>query len=565
MAERSLEVTFLAAVKAGVLDILGLFDSAQWFRQGADWTAWRAFLAAVYGLPMSDREYDIYRICTGRKDPPRRKVRETWLGVGRRGRKSAIMATIGVYEAAFCDHDNYLAPGEYVRVPVMSKNKDDAAQIRRYAGELLNDPALAWLLEGQPTTELIRLRTRAEISIRAASIMGGRTFATRAALLDEQAYWPTDDAAEPDIEVLRGIKPSMANVPGALIVGASSLYARRGLLYAAMRDYWGVDGQDDVLAWKATTLMMHDTPAIRSYVDQAWKDDPASAVAEVGRPEKSAAIEFRTDVETYMPIELIEAITDHDQVTDRPPQLGVQYVAFVDPSGGSGDAMTLAIAHYDQRHGKSILDALRETPAPFDPDTVAREHCALLKTYRVHQVTGDAYAGEWPRSAYQRGGHAQDCPQQHDHRATCSCAGEPWRAEQREKQPAGGPWRVGYDVSEFDRSELYSRFLPLARAGRVVLLRHQALLLQLQRLERKVYRQREIIDHPAGNHDDIANAVAGALVHCDLARAHMREAEPPPADNIEAHTRQIQGWIRDRLKRQAKASRRTSGRGTGVA
>ena len=536
--EQDFPSVFRAAVKRGELTILQLFDNAEWFEGASDWTAWRAFLCAVYALPMTDQEYDIFRTCTGRCEPPKRKVREAWLACGRRARKSAIMATIGVFEAAFHEHDVYLAPGEYVRVPVMSKNKDDAAQIRRYAGALLEQPALSWMVEGEPTIEVVRLSCRAEITIRAASIMGGRTFATRAALLDEQAFWPHDDAAQPDQEILRGLRPSMSNVPGALIVGASSLWARRGLLYENIRDYWGVDGQDDVLAWKATTLMMHDTPAIREFVGMEWDRDPVSALAEVGRPDKSAAIEFRTDVETYMPIELIDAVTDKD-VFERAPQLGVQYIAFVDPSGGSADAMTLAIAHYDQRQGKTILDLIEEHAPPFDPDAVARKHCEILQRFRIKHVTGDAYAGEWPRAAYARGGHALECPQQRDHHAACTCSARPERAELSDKRPLGGPWTVTYNVSEHDKSRIYTMFLPLARAGRVVLLKNQVLSVQLQNLERRASRQREIVDHPQGMHDDVANAVAGVVVHCDLAKAHMRDQAPPPEDNVQAHIRDI--------------------------
>ena len=35
-----------------------------------DWTAWQAFLAAAFGLPMSEAELALYRACTGRETPP---------------------------------------------------------------------------------------------------------------------------------------------------------------------------------------------------------------------------------------------------------------------------------------------------------------------------------------------------------------------------------------------------------------------------------------------------------------------------------------------------------------
>jgi hypothetical protein len=39
---------------------------ARWFRDVETWAAWRAFLAALFGLPMDDEQAEIYRGCTGR-------------------------------------------------------------------------------------------------------------------------------------------------------------------------------------------------------------------------------------------------------------------------------------------------------------------------------------------------------------------------------------------------------------------------------------------------------------------------------------------------------------------
>ena len=48
------------------------------------------------------------------------------------------------------------------------------------------------------------------------------------------------------------------------------------------------------------------------------------------------------------------------------PVAGTAYVAFVDPSGGSADSMTLAIAHRDV-DGRAILDAIRCPQAAVQP------------------------------------------------------------------------------------------------------------------------------------------------------------------------------------------------------
>jgi hypothetical protein len=61
----------------------------------------------------------------------------------------------------------------------------------------------------------------------------------------------------------------------------------------------------------------------------------------------------------------------------------------------------------------------------------------------------------------------------------------------------------------------------MLNSGGVELLDHPRLLSQLVSLERRQHRSgRDVIDHPPGSHDDLANAAAGALVACN------REGEP---------------------------------------
>jgi hypothetical protein len=168
------------------------------------------------------------------------------------------------------------------------------------------------------------------------------------------------------------------------------------------------------------------------------------------------------------------------------PVSGVHYVGFCDPSGGSADAMTLSIAHRAGDEG--VLDCLREIKPPFSPDAVVGEFADLLKSYGLHRVSGDKYGGLWPAERFKT--HS-----------------------------------ITYEPSERTKSQLYTEVLPLLNSGRVELLDHPRLIAQLCGLERRTARGgRESIDHPpcAGQHDDIANAAAGALV---LAAGQLSKAE----------------------------------------
>ena len=73
------------------------------FRAGT-WVVWRVFLAALFGLPMTDDQLTAYRRFTGRSAPPTAALHEAWLVIGRRGGKSFMLAVIAGDMVAF-DYD----------------------------------------------------------------------------------------------------------------------------------------------------------------------------------------------------------------------------------------------------------------------------------------------------------------------------------------------------------------------------------------------------------------------------------------------------------------------------
>jgi len=123
----------------------------------------------------------------------------------------------------------------------------------------------------------------------AASYRSLRGYTVISALLDELAWWPTDDSANPDHEIIAAIKPAMSTIPNAMLLCASSPYAQRGALFDAFKRHYGQDGP--VLVWKAPTRTMNPTVP-QSVIDAAMEADPLSAAAEY-------MAQFRTDVENY--------------------------------------------------------------------------------------------------------------------------------------------------------------------------------------------------------------------------------------------------------------------------
>ena len=335
---------------------------APWFKSKSDWAAWMAFLAALYALPMTPEMLLTYQQCTGRIAPHTVAALEAWLICGRRAGKSFIMALNAVFIACFGEYRKHLARGERGTVLVIATDRRQARNIIRYIRGLLEGiPMLKRMVERE-TTESFDLKNAITIEVAAASFKSVRGYTIVAALCDEIAFWPSEDAAEPDFAILDALRPAMATIPSAKLLCASSPYARRGALYDAFTRYYGKD-DTNVLVWKANTRTMNPTVP-QAIIDQAFERDPASASAEYGA-------EFRNDISQFVSREAIEACLS-PRVLERSRVPGVIYQAFVDPSGGSSDSMTLAIAHRqatpDNKKAIGVLDAVREIRAPFSPD-----------------------------------------------------------------------------------------------------------------------------------------------------------------------------------------------------
>jgi hypothetical protein len=433
------------------------------------WTTWFVFLKALFALPMTELELAVYQRLTRRENAPTQQAEEAWLVVGRRGGKSFIVALVAVFLACFRTYDQYLQRGERGTVMVIATDRRQARIIMRYIVALLHHvPMLKDMIERQES-ESIDLSNRITIEVHSASIRTIRGYTLVAAILDEIAFWFGEDHANPDVEILEALRPAMATVPGALMLGLSSPYRRSGVLYDEYRRHFGQD-HDPVLVIQADSKTMNPTIA-QSVIDRAYERDPLSAAAEYGA-------DFRSDVAGFLSFDWIDRAVQTGRSEIAPlgwiDRQTVEYHAFADPSGGGRDAFTLAISH---REGELIvLDALRGRRPPFDPSSVVADYSKLLKQYRCFSVMGDRYSGEWVVEAFRQQG-------------------------------------ITYRPSDLSKSELYLEVEPLFATGTVRLLDQRVLQTELLQLERRTGRAgRDNVDHPPGGHDDFANAACGALV-----------------------------------------------------
>jgi len=266
-----------------------------WFRDKT-WQAWRAFLAAQFGLPMDKAALETYQRHTGRKSAPEGPCKEGWLIVGRRGGKSLVSALTAVFLACFRDYREFLAPGERGTVMVIAADRRQARVVFRYIQGFLDSvPMLAQMVESR-TKETINLTNRVTIEVHTANFRAVRGYTVVAAICDEIAFWRSEDSANPDTEILNGLRPGMATVPGALLLCISSPYARRGALWEAYRKHYGQDG-DPVLVWQAETRAMNPAVDEKVIAEAFEQDEAATALARSSCPRGAWSIMSRPILE----------------------------------------------------------------------------------------------------------------------------------------------------------------------------------------------------------------------------------------------------------------------------
>lgn len=425
------------------------------FRNLKQWKAWVSFLKAFYGLSMTAEELEIFQECTRRTSVPENGFDEAVLICGRRSGKSFISSFCAALTALTYETDS--TTGDMPQVFVIAQDKQAARVNLSYIRAFCECVPGA---VAKKTKESIELANGVEIRTQTCSFRSTRGYHLIFAAAEEMASWRDENFANPDIEVMRAIDPALE--PGAKTLITSTPFARRGLLYTLYRENFGKD-DSPILVWHAPTLRMRPDYSERK-IKRAFEKDRISANTEWNAL-------FREDITTWISEELIDRATgDYSRL---PVQAGVKYSAAVDVSGGRSDSYCLAIAHNDS--GVAVVDVVEERRAPLDPLAVTKEFAQIVKAYGIGKVVGDRYAGEFASKAWENEG-------------------------------------IYYETAAIDKSEAFIQFGAVMSMGKALLPKNETLTRQLVSLERKALSSgREIVDHPSGLHDDIANAAALAV------------------------------------------------------
>lgn len=441
------------------------------FKKSETWRRWLVLFKAIYALPLDDEEMEIFRTCTGRQTVLQNGYREVYCVAGRRSGKTRMGAALATYEALWGDWQQYLAKGERAYIFLFAVDKLQASTAFNYVRGLLD------LFPDEVekiTADTIDLKNRTTIMIKTSNFASSRGFSTAACLLDELAFYPTDAYASPAEELITALLPSL--LPNGIIFGASTPFARFGYLWDVYEEYYGQD-TEDTLIWKAPSKYLNPTfhEGMLSRLFKG-KSRRAKMLTEI-------EAEFRSDIEAFLPDSLIKGVMTHQPALPEP---GIRYYAFLDPSGGRVDSMTLGIAHVEEAEG-IVLDRLEEFTPPFSPEEVVEHFAGLLKSYGVSRCTSDRFGGSWIEEPFRKRG-------------------------------------ITIELAELPASEIYMEFQVLVSMNKVRLLDHEKLYLQLRALERRATgRGRDYVTHPDGGHDDVANAAAGV---CVLIRREYSRRQP---------------------------------------
>ncbi|MHC1763746.1 MAG: hypothetical protein AB9869_05480 [Verrucomicrobiia bacterium] len=392
--------------------------------------------------------------------------------VGRRSGKSRISSIIGAYEALFGGHETRLAKGESGVIPIISPSRYQSSIVWKYLQAIFDTPILKQeVAECRESYQTMLLRNGLEIRILTGDWRTVRGPSIVCTILDEICFFGLTEESKvrSDTELVRALRPALLTTGGRMIA-ISSKYSRKGWAYSTwLRQHGSNQGVSpsfvsnwSTLVWDCPSRVMNPTLS-EAEIAKEYEEDPAAARSEFGG-------EWRDDVSEFVPRSLVEALVVRGR-QELLPHSKLTYFGFSDLSGGRHDDAALAIAHKEGRN--VILDLAKLWKAPFNPHSVVAQQADELKRFGLHRVTGDNYSAEFVAEAFRAAG-------------------------------------IRYSQSTLPKAELYRELLPRLCSAEIELLDSEDLIDQIASLERRTRSGgKDIIDHPPGGRDDLANTVAG--------------------------------------------------------
>jgi hypothetical protein len=407
----------------GLLGELLTLTTSQWMdRLGLvepSWDRWRVIGKVLDNLPLTSEEMTIYTELTGRTVVPS-DLREFWCVAGRGSGKTVFLALQSLKAAC----RGYANVRGIPRVLLLGFVQSQAEIAFEYVLEFVRGDRELQSLITRQTQDSLTFAHGVRLHTGVSSYKKLRGYSVAAALCDEIAFWWNDATdSNPDVEIVRALRPALHKVPGSRLLAASTPFTEEGVLYDVHQKHYGTDSSASILVVKAPTLTLNpsfDAGAI----EMAMDEDHESAASEYD-------VAWRVAGGTLVHPAAYDICVDVGigERAPEPPLGNAYYTAAVDLSGGTGqDSAALSICHIQERdepehhpHPSGVVlhrvpvitdntpdvcvqDLLLEIAPPFDPGDMVAQIAAACRQFGITEVVGDQFSEGFAAAEFFRHG-----------------------------------------------------------------------------------------------------------------------------------------------------------------
>jgi len=430
--------------------------------EASSFDAHRALVLGIFGprSRMTRKQRAMFAEMTGGRAPLDRSPSTLVIIKSRRVAGTRIAVAIS---SALALRDWPHAPGEQPTVRYYAVDRRQAAIAHGYAAGGFDASALLASEVVDRNQHRLALSNGNVLEIGTSDDGSLRGVSSIAAVFDEAAYIPNLDA------LLAAARPSLATMPGSMLLIVTTPAGAAGTAYELDKRFFGVN-DPDTLVVHARVEQFH--PALVPLARRELELDPFRAPAEW-------QCVWISGLASFVGAPLVDSLTRAEPRVIAPhpttPTGGHrQFFLGADISAGRSDGTALAVAFVDG--SKTVVAGCWHWPAPHDPSKVRDAMRVVVDQYGGGGVLSDYYAAELSRSFYAEGG-------------------------------------ITLLRAEHNASETYLKLLPLLTSGRVELPPDPTLRTELLGLERVTGPTgKDTVKHRPNGHDDLANAVAHAVV-----------------------------------------------------
>lgn len=367
----------------------------------------RAICRCSDGLPLGELWDDpqVREAFGGVAPEPGKPPKKLYILAAIRGGKSLLSAAKAWQASQEADLSK-TRPGDEIRIPILSFDKDAAHAVFRHLREnVLRSPALRATLAADPTTDSIQLRhpSGRAIEVKVTAVArAGSTLVARwlpSLIFDEAPRMASEeDSVESLEESLRAVDGRM--LPGGQILLVGSPHAPRGVCYKADQEYWGKPDIDRAVIIRAPGPALNPSHWTPEQCEAVRLSDPIAYEANV-------LARFVTSGVGMFALAHVERCTRKD-TEPLPPDRHCTYVAAIDPATRRNHwTLVVATRSADESgrlRNRLVLTKTYAPPDNTDPDAVFADIAKTLEPYGVKVLRTDQWAVDALRAVAQRYG-----------------------------------------------------------------------------------------------------------------------------------------------------------------